>query len=415
MDGDARRSEAPQNTGYNVHFGYAVPSIRRLDARPPQRRREDERDELEIAPKRQEPDDRNDHDIKAGDGGGETKAPMSRWKKLLSWAIGIVVLLALIVAGALYWLHSRNYVRTDDAFVDGHISQISSQVAGRVIRVAIDDNQQVRAGQVLVELDPRDYRVKLDQARAQRAQAVAQLEQARAGLMTQQASVDQAAANVRVAEADLGQAQTDLARYRGVDPKAVSRQQVDTASSTTKSAQARVEANRQAVAAAHANVESQKALIEAAQANVTAADVAVANAELQLSYTTVTAPRDGTVARRTVELGNYINPGQALLAVVGEDRWITANFKETDLAGMKVGQPVRISVDSCPNHGLSGTVDSFQPGSGSIFSALPAENATGNYVKVVQRVPVKITIQHEDAVRCQLSPGMSVVPSVKVN
>ena len=365
MDGDARpTATSPNATGYNVHVDYAPSAVDRLDARPPHRRTDDA-DLEEDKPKRQGPDEDGKSDA--------VKTPTPRWKKLLYWAIGAVVLLAIIVAGVMYWLHSRNYASTDDAFVDGHISQISSQVAGRVIRVAIDDNQEVRSGQILVELDQRDYRVKLDQAEAQRTQAVAQLEQARAGLLMQQASVDQAAANVRVSEADLGQAVADLARYRGVDPKAISRQTVETAGASSKSAQARVDANRQAVAAAQANVASQNAQIEAARANLKAADVAVANAELQLSYTTIAAPRDGKVARRTVELGNYVNPGQALLAVVGEDRWITANYKETQLAGMKVGQTVTISVDSCPDHALSGTVNSFQPGSGSIFSALPAE------------------------------------------
>lgn len=415
MDGDARRPAEPQQTtGYAVHVGYDPPLAGTLEARRREPAPDPEPDQAKgkLAGD-QERDGKADAD-EADDGGKQT-APAPRWKKVLYWTIGAVVLLTLVIGGVLYWLHSRNYASTDDAFVDGHISQVSAQVPGRVTRVAVDDYQEVRAGQVLVELDQRDFQVKLDQAKAQRTQAAAQLQQAQAGLVQLQAAVDQAEANVRVAQADLGQAVSDLARYRGIDPKAVSRQTVETAGATAKSAQARVDANRQAVAAAQANVEAQKAQVEGAQANLQAAGVAVANAQLQLSYTTILAPRDGQVAKRTVELGNYVNPGQALLAVVGEDRWITANFKETQLAGMKAGQPVTISVDSCPDHGLSGTVDSFQPGSGSAFSSLPAENATGNYVKVVQRVPVKITIKHEDAVRCQLSPGMSVEPSVKVN
>ena len=241
---------------------------------------------------------------------------MPRWKKALYWTIGIAVLLALAVSGTLYWLHSRSYVNTDDAFVDAYISKISSQVAGRVIRLDVQDYQDVKKGQVLLQLDPRDFEVKLEQARAQRAQAGAQLQQAKTGLVQQQAAVDQAEANVRVAQADLGQAQSDLARYRGIDPKAISRQTVENAGSGAKSALARVDANRQAVAAAQANVQSQQAQIDAAQANLKAAGVAVANAELQLSYTTVEAPRDGKVAKRTVNLGDYVNPGQALLAVV---------------------------------------------------------------------------------------------------
>ncbi len=407
MDRDARPAAPQTTTGYNLHVDYEATPAARLDARP-RRQREDDDDEEN--PKRAPVEDQTDDDHDKP----EDKPPTPRWKKILYWVLGLAVLAGVITAGVLYWLHSRNYASTDDAYIDAYISQISPQVGGRVTQLAVEDYQAVTAGQLLIELDPRDYQVKLDQARAQQAQAVAQVEQAKAGLAQQRAAVDQAEANVRVAQADLGQARADLARYRAINPQAVSRQTVDTAGSTSKSAQARVDANQQAVAAAQANVLSQQAQIEAARANLKAADVAVANAELQLSYTHIVAPRDGTIAKRTVNLGDYTSPGQSLLAVVGRDRWVTANFKETQLSGMAVGQTVTIGVDACPDHGLEGTVTSFQPGSGQVFSSLPAENATGNFVKVVQRVPVKITIQHEYAVRCQLSPGMSVVPSVKV-
>ena len=391
MDGNP-----PDPKGYDVHVGYTNPPTIQLD------RHEYEHD--------RDPDGGDDDD----DDDAPAKPKMSRGKKILYWAIGLAVLLVLIVAAILYWLDARQYTSTDDSFVQGYITQVSSQVGGRVTKLAVDDFAVVKAGQVLVELDPRDFEVKLQQARAQRAQAAAQLEQANAGLAQQQAAVDQAQAQVRVAQADLGQAQSDVSRYRGIDPKAVSRQQVDNASASSKSAAAKVDANRQAVIAAQANVDAQRAQIDAAQANLKAADVAVANAELQLSYTTVTAPRDGQTAKRTVNLGDYVQPGQSLLAVVGNERWIIANFKETELAGLKVGQHVTVDVDACPDRELVGRIDSFQPGSGSVFSALPPENATGNFVKVVQRVPVKITLRDDDIARCHLAPGMSVVPSVKV-
>jgi membrane fusion protein, multidrug efflux system len=298
------------------------------------------------------------------------------------------------------------------------MSQVSAQVAARVVDIPIADNQLVDAGQVLVALDPRDFRVKLDQARAQRTQAAAQLDQARAQLTLQQANYDQALAQVRVAQADLQQQQTDLNRYRAIDPKAITRQQLDTSSAQTKAASARVDAARQTADGARAQIEAQKAAIEAAEANLAAADVAVANAELQLSYTSVTAPQAGRVAKRTVQLGNYVNPGQALLAVVPEQMWVTANFKETQLALMRPGQHVLVRVDACPDQDISAHVDSFQRGTGSVFSSLPAENATGNYVKVVQRVPVKLVF--DDPVRdgkigdCRLALGLSVVPRVTV-
>ncbi len=356
---------------------------------------------------------------RANDGAKEGKddavKPMPRWKKALYWMVGLLVLAALVTAGVLYYLHARHYETTDDAFIDGNISQIATQVAGRVTRIAFEDNQTVTAGQLLVELDPRDYAVKLEQARAQRVQAAAQLDQARAQVGLQQANLEQAGANARVSEADLGQAQADLARYRAIDPKAISRQQLDTAGATTKSAGARLEASRQAIQASRAQLEAQRAAAAAAAAAVAQADVAVANAQLQLSYTSIAAPADGRVTKRTVGLGNYVSPGQSMLAVVQNDLWITANFKETQLADMRQGQEVRVRVDACPGQDLAARVDSFQAGSGSVFSSLPAENATGNYVKVVQRLPVRLRFVDRDAAaRCRLSPGLSVAPRVTV-
>ncbi len=424
MDGGSKpgRSMTRQagEWGYSAQIDNVslVPPPRSLDwdsPPPPQRRRPDR----QPAPpdKGKQPDDK-----KAGakqDGGGQdgdehAKPPMSRRKKLLYWAIGLLILAAVITAGVLYWLHARNYETTDDAFIDGYISQVAAQVSGRVTRIAFDDNQQVKAGQVLVELDPRDFQVRLDQANAQRTQAAAQLDQAQAQLGLQQANLDQSAANVRVTEADLQQAQNDLARFRAVDPKAITRQQLDTSSSTIRSAQARLDANRQAVAGARAQIEAQRAAVAAAVASVKQADVTVANAELQLSYTHVVAPADGQVTRRTVELGNYVNPGQSLLAVVPSHMWVTANFKETQLALMRPGQAVRVRIDACPDLDINARVDSFQAGLGSAFSALPAENATGNYVKVVQRVPVRINFEPQDLSQCRMAPGMSVSPRVTV-
>jgi membrane fusion protein (multidrug efflux system) len=277
-----------------------------------------------------------------------------------------------------------------------------------------NDNQDVRAGQLLVEIDPRDFEVRLKQAEAQRLQAAAQLEQSRAQLALQQAQLDQAQANARVAEAELSQAQSDLARFRAVDQRAVSRQQIDSVSATAKSSQARLDASRQAVAGARAQIVAQAAQVGAAAANLELADVAIANAQLQLSYTRLAAPVDGRVTKRTVEVGNYINPGQALLAVVSPAMWVTANFKETQLALMHPGQHVRVRVDACPGLDLDAHVDSFQAGSGSVFSSLPAENATGNYVKVVQRVPVKIVFDGLLPTNCRIAPGLSVAPRVTV-
>jgi membrane fusion protein (multidrug efflux system) len=266
-----------------------------------------------------------------------------------------------------------------------------------------------------MQLDQRDFQQKLDQAHASLGNAEAQLAQARAQLALQQANVDQAQAQVRVGEAELLQAQQDLARYRNIDPHATTRQQVDNSTAQARTAQARLDANRHAVAGAQAQVDAAAAQVKAAEAQVRGAQVDVANAELQLSYTTIAAPVAGRVAKRNVEVGTYTTPGQALVAIVPGQVWVTANFKETQLADMKPGQPVDIALDAYPDQVFHGKVDSFQTGTGSAFSVLPAENATGNYVKVVQRLPVKIVFDDPQRIDdLHLAPGLSVVPRVKV-
>ena len=339
---------------------------------------------------------------------------MSRGRKLLLALIAVCVVGALATGGVLYWLDARQYESTDDAFLDGHISQVASQIPGRVVRLAVEDNQAVEAGQVLVEIDPRDYQVRLDQARAQAAQARAQAEQARAQVALRQADIDQGLAQVRVAESDVAQAQADFARYRAVSAAAISRQTVDNAGSAARAQQARLDAARQAVAGSRAQLETQHAMVDAAEAGAASAAVQVANAELQLSYAHVVAPQAGRVTRRTVELGNYVNPGQALLSIVAPDLWVSANFKETQLAAMHPGQDVAVRVDAIPGEPFHAKVQSFQAGSGSVFSSLPAENATGNYVKVVQRLPVKIVFDDPRAKDARLAPGLSAIPKVKV-
>lgn len=341
-----------------------------------------------------------------------TDTAQSKNRKWLFIGVGAVVLLALIVGGTLYWLHARRFVSTDDAFIDGHNAQISTQVAGRVIRVAIEDNQLVEANQLLVVLDGRNYQAKLDQAITQKAQSVAQLNQARAQTSLQQAQIDQSAAQIRVGEAELVQSQQDFNRFRAIDPKAITRQQLDNAQATLRISQAKLDSNRFALAGAQAQLVGQQAQIANAEAALQGADVAIRDAELQLSYTQIRALEAGRITRRTVEAGNYVAPGQMMLGLVRSGMWVTANFKETQLARMQIGQAVDVEVDALPDKVFHGHVDSFQAGSGSVFSTLPAENATGNYVKVVQRIPVKIVI--DDANDPRLSLGMSVTPIVTV-
>lgn len=322
---------------------------------------------------------------------------------------------ALIAGFTLYWLSAQNYESTDDAFVDADISQVAAQIGGRVAKLFVQDNQAVTAGQVLVELDPRDQQMRLDQMAAQRDQAKAGLDQARANLPVRQAELSQAAANIRVAEADLQQRQRDLGRYTAINPRAISGQVIDSARAAASSAGARLDSARDAEAAARAQLAVLKAQVASAAASLRLAEANLANAKLQLSYASIVAPANGRIARRTVQLGNYVSPGQALMAVVQPNCWVTANFKESQLASMHPGLAASVAIDALGGRTVPAHVASLQPGTGSVFSSLPAENATGNYVKIVQRLPVKLTFDTDACKALGLAPGMSVEPRVKLH
>jgi membrane fusion protein (multidrug efflux system) len=337
-----------------------------------------------------------------------------RFKRILGFTIGGIIVVALIVGGTVYWLDARHFESTDDAAVDSYSTQVASRVAGQVTKLLFADNQHVSAGQTLVLIDPRDFQAKLDQVKAQQASAEATLQQAQSQVGVQQANVDQANANVRVADADLLQAKQDYDRFQAINPRAVTRQQVEATTATYHSAQAKLDASRQMVGGAQAQVHAAQAQVEAAQASLKQAEANTQAAELQLSYCTIVAPVAGIVTHRTVDAGNYVNPGQPLFALVQDDRWVTANFKETQLASIRPGQDVDVSIDAIPSVTFHAKVDSFQAGTGTVFSALPAENATGNYVKIVQRLPVKIVFDDQRVKDYPLAPGMSVVPRVRV-
>jgi membrane fusion protein, multidrug efflux system len=335
-------------------------------------------------------------------------------KRVLGIGFGATLILAMIGGGIWYWLSTRDFATTDDAFIDSYTTQVAPQVAGQVTKLLFADNDHVAAGQTLVLIDPRDFQAKLDQARAQQASAEASLSQAEAQVAVQQASIDQAQANVRVAEADMLQARQDYDRYQKIASGAVSRQQIEAATATFHSAEAKLDANRQMVGGAQAQARAAQAQMLAAKASLQQAAANTQTAELQLSYCTILAPVAGIVTHRTVSAGNYVNAGQALFALVQDDRWVTANYKETQLADIRPGQDVDIVVDAVPSITFHGKVDSFQGGTGTAFSVLPAENATGNYVKIVQRLPVKIVFDDPRMKDYKLAPGMSVTPSVRV-
>ena len=352
-------------------------------------------------------------------------------KKPVVWIGGIVLVLILIGAALLFWLDARNYQSTDDAFIDTHIVHLAPQIAGRVYYVAANDNQYVAPGQVLVKIDPVDVDTRVRQAQAQRAQAVAQREQARAQkvaaaaqIRVSERSFEQSAAQVSGAVAQAQAAGAEFARYEAlhrINPLAVAAQQLDTSRAQAAQTASQASAARKAAAAARAQVDqartqiaSADAQIAAAAAQIAQADANLASSETNASYAQITAPVAGHVTKRTVALGNYVQAGQELMALTPTDLWVTANFKETQLRLMRAGQPVDIKVDAYPDVKFHGHVESIQRGAGQAFAVLPSENATGNFVKVVQRVPVKIVIDNLDDARHPLGPGMSVSPKVRV-
>jgi membrane fusion protein, multidrug efflux system len=420
--------------------------------------------------------------------------------------VAALVLLVAVVFGLRYWAYARTHESTDDAFIDGHVVQVSPKVSGYVAKVYVKDNQEVKEGDLVAELDARDFEARLAAARAAlaagaarqreaqagvsltratssagvqqassgvrqaragvetaRAAAAAErskISQAGAGVATAQANAAQAAAQVAAAEAEANRANADVQRYQELFARdEVSRQRLDQAIAAAQTATANLEAARRRVAAAEAQVAEarsaeaaqaeqarraetqvggaqagvgealgrlaqagagqQQVAVSQAQAETAGASIeqlraAVEQAELELSYTKIYAPESGRVTRKAIEEGVLVQPGQPLMAVVSGDVWVTANFKETQLNDIRPGQTVEVTVDAYPGHVFKAHVDSIQMGTGARFSLIPPENATGNYVKVVQRVPVKIVFDEPPDPNHMLAPGMSVTPEVKV-
>jgi len=329
---------------------------------------------------------------------------------------GIVVML-IVVAAVGWWLHARNYENTDDAYIDAHIVHLAPQIEGRVIQVFTNDNMRVRKGQLLVQIDASDATARYDQARAQEAQAEAQLAQAEAQIGVNQAAYQQALASVTGAGAQAMNASLDLARYRGLRqamPSAVAGQQIDQARATAVNAAAQRNAAQKQAAGALAQIKAAKTQVQGASAQLKTAEAQLKQAQINLGYTRIVSSVDGTIAQLSVAVGNYVSPGTQMLAIVPFRVWVTANFKESQLDLVRPGQKVDIRIDAYPDVDFYGHVDSIQRGAGQAFALLPPENATGNFVKVVQRVPVKIVIDGPKDRRYILGPGMSVVPTVHV-
>ncbi|HEY1151154.1 MAG TPA: HlyD family secretion protein [Pseudoduganella sp.] len=331
-----------------------------------------------------------------------------------------LIALAALGAGGRMWYRSTHFVDTDNAYVTGHVHPVSTRIAGVVTKVLIEDNQLVKEGDVIAELDPFDQQVKVDQIKAQIATAEQQVVQADAQIAQANANASAAAAQIAQSQANLLRASQDAERYSQLftsQMKAVSKAELDAATAARTSATADVAARKDSAAAAKAQIGAATSAREVLKAQINVLKVQLKDAEQQLAYNVIKAPVTGRIGKRTLEVGQRIQPGQQLTAIVQDNVWVVANFKETQLANMKVGQPVSVSVDAIPGKELEGKVESFAPASGAQFALLPADNATGNFTKIVQRVPVKIVLKPEDlkAYSGRLAPGMSVVAEVAIN
>ena len=336
--------------------------------------------------------------------------------------IGIVAVIALIAlgVGGRMWYRSHNFVETENAFVSGHVHPVSSRIAGVVTRVLVEDNQAVKAGDVLAELDPADQRFKVEQIEAQIASAEQQVVQAGAQVAQVSAQAGAAAAQVALSQAQLVRASQDAERYAQLytsQMKAVSKAEVDAANAARAGALADLAARRDNALAAQAQIHGAGAARDVIKAQITVLQTQLKDARQQLAYNQILAPVSGRIGKRSVEVGARVQPGQQLAALVQDAVWITANFKETQLAGIVPGQAVHIVIDAMPDHPLVGRVDSFSPASGNQFALLPADNATGNFTKIVQRVPVKIVLRAEDvrALDGRLVPGMSALAEIALH
>ncbi len=367
------------------------------------------------------PDQRKDHDRDKRPGRSDQRddniQPTRRWPLFV---LGAVVIIA-VMAGIVYWLMTRGLESTDDAYTEGNAIAFAAKVSGYVTQLNIDDNTFVHKGDLLLKIDPRDYVAARDQAQAALSLAKSQLSSARVDLeitrIRAPATLLQAQAQLSQTQANQSQARRDYNRLRAVDPRATTQTNIDQATAQlatneaqVKTAEAQVKIAdlvNQTIQAAEDTVTQRKAQVEQAEANL-------ASAEVNLSYTELRAPQDGRITRRNVDMGTFLQAGQQVFYIVTPQVWVTANFKETQLADARPGQQVSMEIDAYPNLRLHGHVDSIQQGSGARFSAFPAENATGNFVKIVRRVPVKIVIDSGLDNDHGLPLGISVTPTVTV-
>jgi membrane fusion protein, multidrug efflux system len=336
------------------------------------------------------------------------------WRKILAGA-AIVTVAATGIGSYVYY--AAGFESTDDAFLQGDVHPVSPRIDGTVAKVLVDDNAHVEAGQPLVEIDPADLNLAVQGSEADLAQARANADQVSAQIARAQADVETATARIAQNTAQLKLAELDFHRMEQlVRTGATSAQALDEARATFDAARATQQSLDSAHAAAEAGLASAQAQRAVALAQVQKAEATLSTAKLQVDYTIIRAPSTGRIAKKTVEVGQRLQPGQPVMAVVDDQVWVVANFKENQLAHLRPGEKVNVKVDAVSGRVFSGVVDSFSPGTGAQFSLLPPDNATGNFTKIVQRVPVKIRFAGESlaASASRLSPGLSAVVKVSI-
>jgi membrane fusion protein (multidrug efflux system) len=349
-----------------------------------------------------------------GAGSGESRNGF-RHRHPIAVVIGSVLLVLAVAGGYAYWSYASHFESTDDAFIASRQIAIAPKVTGYVTEVPVTDNEHVAAGAVIARIDDRDYRIALAQASAQVGAAQATIQNIDAQIAVQQAQINASQAQVEQAQATLVFAQQQAARYEALARNGAGTvQNAQQYSSQLLQQQAALKSAQAALTVAQRQIESLKAQRSSAEASLAQAVAQRDQAQLNLSYTIVTAAQAGRVVNLTASPGEFAQAGTNLTMFVPDEIWVTANFKETQLASMRPGQPASMRIDAYPKRAIRGHVASVQPGSGTAFSLLPAENATGNYVKVIQRVPVKIIIDNPPT-DVALGPGMSVVPSVRIS
>ncbi|ARW09361.1 multidrug resistance protein A [Acetobacter pasteurianus NBRC 3299] len=365
----------------------------------------------------------DDHNDQSSANTGAPAKPEEKKKENPRRKIILTGVIAVLAVGAgVYWFMTRNEVETDDAFTAGRAITIAPHVSGYVTELLVNDNQFVRKGQLLARIDPRDWKAARDQAAAQVESA--QASKNASDMMHMVAMLEfpgkllQAKGQLEAAKAQEFKAQTDFRRQHVVERAATSQQDIDSARAALDAAKARVIAAQGAVQMAmpvQPNIQNTAIQITQEEAAVKTAQARQETANLNLEWTEIRAPHDGWISQRNLEQGNYVQQGQNILSIVEPEVWVVANYKETQITRMKPGQKVDIKVDAYPSLKVHGHIDSLQKGTGAQFSAFPPENATGNYVKIVQRVPVKILIDDGLDPNQPLALGMSVVPTVHVD